>query len=152
LESVLTQTIPGPPPGAGAVLATVSFAAAAPAAGVGEAFLNKPANGFAGCEGDTAGAGVAAVAIAAFFRVVLAAGSTTGAVLAAAAAVAAAVGDVAAAFFFDFFAGEADASAAGDSLAPGDASLAAFFFDFFAGEPDASGEAAGEALAAGDSV
>ena len=53
---------------------------------------------------------------------------------------------VAAAFLRDFFAGEADASAAGDSLAPGDASAFAFFRDFFAGEADVSGEA----LAAGD--
>ena len=50
---------------------------------------------------------------------------------------------VALAFFRDFFVGEADASAAaaGDSLAPGDASLAAFLRDFLAGEADASGEA-----------
>lgn len=67
---------------------------------------------------------------------------------------AAAVGDAvaAAAFLRDFFAGEADASAAGDSLAVGDASVAAFFLpDFLAGEADASGDAAGDAPAAGDS-
>ena len=131
-------------------MATVSDLAA-PAAGAGEAFgLNKPEKGFEGCETDASGDGDAAVAIADFFRDVLAAGSTAGAVLAA--AVGAAVGDVAAAFFFDFFAGEADASAAGDSLAPGDASLAAFLRDFLAGEAELSGEAAGEAPAAGDSV
>ena len=75
---MFTQTSPGPPPGAGVVLATASDLAAPPA-GVGEAFLNKPANGFAGGEGDAAGdAAVAGVVIAVFFRVVLAAGSTAG--------------------------------------------------------------------------
>ena len=65
---------------------------------------------------------------------------------------AAAAGEVAAAasFFLDFFAGEVDASAAGDSLAAGDASLAAFFFDFLPGEAEASGDEAGEAFTAGD--
>jgi len=145
---VLTQTIPGPPPGAGAVLATLSFAAAAPVAGVGEAFLNIPANGFEGAEGDAAGVGDAAVTIAAFFRDVLAAGSTTGRVVAAGAALAAAEGaGLAAAFLRDFFAGEADASAAGDSFAAGDASaLAAFLCDFLAGEADVSGEALASGL------
>lgn len=56
---------------------------------------------------------------------------------------------VAAAFFLDFFAGEADASAAGDSLAAGEAS-APFLRDFFAGEADASGEEAAAGLSAGD--
>ena len=54
-----------------------------------------------------------------------------------------------AAFFFDFLAGEADASAAGDSPVAGDASVAAFLRDFLAGEADVSGEEAGDALVSG---
>ena len=140
----MTQTIPGPPPGAGVVLATASDFAVA-AAGLGEAFdLNISASVFFG---DPAGlatgeAAVAGVVMAVFFRAPFEAGSVTAWVVAA--------GDaVAAAFLRDFLAGDADASAAGDSPAPGDASLAAFLRDFLAGEADASGEAPAEALAAG---
>ena len=66
-----------------------------------------------------------------------------------AATVADGAGDVAAVFLRDFLAGEADASAAGDSLAAGEASLAAFLCDFLAAEADVSGVTAGEALASG---
>lgn len=125
------------------------------AAGLGDVCgLNISANVFFSGEADALAAGEAAVggvAMAVFFRAPLAAGSVTGCVVVVAAetvAVAEGAG-VALAFFLDFFAGEADASAAGDSLAPGEASVAAFLRDFFAGEADASGEAAGEALAAG---
>lgn len=151
-ESVLTQTIPGPPPGAGAVrVADSAFAdeVAAPAAGLGDVFgLNKSARVF--FAGEAVGAAAAGVVIADFFRDVLAAPSTgTWVVAAGEAFVAAEDSGVADAFFRDFLAGEADASAAAPPLA-GDASVAAaaFFRDFFPGEADAS--AAGDSFAAGD--
>lgn len=151
--------MPGPPPGAGAVFATVSvFAAPVAGAGLAALFgLNKSASVLwvgeaVGC-GDAA---VAAVVIAAFFRVVLAAGSTkggfVGAALAIGAALAAGEASAFAAFLRVFFAGDAEASAAGEALAAGEASAAASFFlrDFFAGEAEASAPAA--ALASGDAA
>lgn len=160
--SVFTQTIPGPPPGAGADFATVSVFAAAPvaAAGLGEVFgLNKSANVLCG-DAEACGAAVApavaAVVIAAFLRVVLAAGSVNGglagALVATGAALAAGEASVLAAFFRVFFAGDAEASAPGEALVAGEASAAASFFlrDFFAGEAEASAPAA--ALASGDAA
>lgn len=151
--------MPGPPPGAGPVFATVSVVAApVAAAGLAAVFgLNKSANVLwvgeaAGC-GDAA---VAAVIMAAFFRLVLAAGSTNGgfvgAALAIGAALAAGEASALAAFLRAFFAGDAEPSAAGEALAAGEASAAASFFlrDFFAGEADASAPAA--ALASGDAA
>ena len=151
--------MPGPPPGAAAVFATVSvFAAPVAAAGLAALFgLNKSASVL--WAGDAVGCGdaaVAAVVIAAFFRLVLAAGSTTGGFVGAAFAIGAALaaGEAAAfaAFLRVFFAGDAEASAAGEPLAAGEASAAASFFlrDFFAGEGDASAPAA--ALASGDAA
>ena len=151
--------MPGPPPGAGAVFATVSvLAAPVAAAGLAVLFgLNKSANVL--CAGEAEGCGdaaVAAVVIAVFFRVVLAAPSVTGgldgAALAIGAALAAGEASVFAAFLRVFFAGDAEASAAGEALAAGEASAAASFFfrDFFAGEADASAPAA--ALASGDAA
>jgi len=111
------------------------------------------ANVFFAGDGDAAAAAapaVAGVVIAVFFRAPFEAGSVTAwLVVAGEAAVVAAGEAVAAAFLRDFFAGEADASAAGDSLAPGEASFAAFLRDFLAGEADVSGEAAAEALLSG---
>lgn len=164
-DSVLTQTCPLPPPGAavvrGAVSAFALVGAAGAAAGLGELFgLKKSANVFFSGEaagdaaafafrpffsageadaiGDPAGAGVVN---APFLRAAFAAGSfkawpvPAGEALATgeAASVAAAV------FFRDFLAGEADASAAGDSLAAGDASAAAFLCERLDGEAEALG-------------
>ena len=150
---MLTHTIPGPPPGAGVVLATASdFAVAAAAAGLGELFgLNKSAKVFFGeAAGLAAGeAAVAGVAIATFFLALFDAGSVSVWPVAAGDALAAAEGaGVGDDFFRDFFVGEAEAAAAG--LVAGDVSLAAFsffFFVFFAGEAELS--AAGDSLAAG---
>ena len=90
--------MPGPPPGAGAALATVSvFAAAVAVAGLGELFgLNKSANVLCAGEAEACGvaageAAVAAVVIAAFFRVVLAAGSVNGGFVGAVVAIGAAL-------------------------------------------------------------
>ena len=78
--------------------------------------------------------------MAAFLRAPLDAGSTPAWVVAAGEAAAAAEGaGVVVAFFRDFFAGEADASADGDSLAAGDAWAAAFLRECFAGEAEAVG-------------
>jgi len=152
---VLTQTIPGPPPGAGDDFATVSALAVAPAAaGLGEPCgLNKSANVFFAGVAEALGAGdeVAGVVIAVFLRAPFDAGSVSGGFVAFEETVIVAEGEgVAAAFLRDFFAGEALASAAGDSLAAGDACFAAFFRDFLAGEAEASGEEACDALASGD--
>lgn len=146
--------MPGPPPGAGVVLAVVSdLEVAAAAAGLGELFgLNKSARVFFGeaaglAVGEAADAGVA---IAVFLRAALDAGSVTGWVVAAGEALAAGEASaIAAAFSFlrDFFAGEADVS----GLVPGEASAAVssfFLRDFLAGDADVS--AAGDSLAAGD--
>ena len=129
-----------------------SAALAPAAAGLGDVFgLNKSARVFFGDAAGLAAAEAAAagVAIAPFLRAPLDAGSVSGWVVPAGDVPAAGEdAGVAAAFLCDFFAGDADASAA-PPLA-GEASVAAvsFFRDFFPGEADAS--AAGDSLAAGD--
>lgn len=152
---MFTQTRPCPPPGSGAVLATVSdpFAPAAvapaapapaavePVAAVDELLLdlNKLPNGFfdAGdAEGDALMAGEAS-AVAFDFLVRFAAGEAD--------ADASAAGDadsVAFALRPRFFAsGEADASAAGDAAGDSDAVASAFLCDLcLAGEADAAGD------------
>lgn len=157
---MFTQTIPGPPPGAGAVLAPAAdFVVAAAGAGLGELFgLNRSANVLCAGEAEACGAAAAGagVVIATFFRVVFAAGSVSGgldgAVVAIGAPDDAGEASAFAAFLRDFLAGEADASAPGEPLAAGEASAAASFFlrDFLAGEADASAPAA--ALASGDAA
>ena len=139
-------------------MATVSVLTAAVAgAAVAEVFgLNKSANVLCGDAEACGDAAVAAVVIADFFRDVFAAPSVTGAVVGAALAVGAtlAIGDTSAfAFFRDFFAGDADASAAGEAVPAGEASAAASFFlrAFFAGEAEASAPPA-EALASGEAA
>lgn len=152
--------MPGPPPGAGEALATISVFAAAPvaAAGVGEVLgLNKSARVLCG-EADACGTGVvdAAVVIAAFFRVVFAAPSVTGGAFGAPVGIEATLGDgdgsAFAAFLRAFLAGDAEASAAGEVAAAGEVSAAASFFlrDFFSGEAD--GSAPADALASGEAA
>ena len=155
-ESVFTQTMPGPPPGAGVapvaasdfVFADVVVVAAAAVAGVGELFgLKKSPSVFFSGEGDGLTAGEAE-AVVLILRVVFEAGSSSGCVAAAGETVAAGVASaVAAAFLRDFFAGDGDASAPADDAGEASA-VVAFFRDFLAGEADAS--AAGDSLAAGD--
>ena len=153
--SVLTQTIPWPPPGAGVALTSVDLLSVA-GAGAGVFFgLNRlPKSGLAvgEAEGATAGAGEA------FFRVRCSTGNGD--------AIGLAAGDGEASVFFRprVFAGEAEASGlalgagevsaflrprvlAGDAEASGlvAGEVSAFFRPrFFAGDADASGLALGD--------
>jgi hypothetical protein len=146
-ESVLTQTSPCPPPGAGvafvaaSVVARVAGARVA-AAGLADAEvfgLNKSPN--VGLEGDAEEAGLAAASVFAFLRLRLAAGEAEApAVLAATGE-----GEVAGAAFglrgrFTAGEGEAAASAAGEAALVASAFLCV---RCFFGEGDSAGDPAG---------